>query len=515
MRGSLRWLGAAAGLLGLCCAAAAVTPELSVKKRRQAPIVTVLPHTLALNGVAARGTLQGHVREPGVGPVAGAFWNWTVRTVGVVAAIPSSRSAVTVVPLANGTTYIVGAVGSRKDSSLVTVTGIAAGGFACTGINVTVGQNLQALVTANGPGTTFCIRAGTHAQQSVLAKNRDTFRCEPGAIFDGQMTAAFAFYEVGGNPDSLTINGCEVTNYLAGAQRGAINAGVDQNEFTLRWTIDSSNIHHNNNLGLRIGSFMKVRWTKIHHNQKLGIGGVGDSVLIYKDSITDNNYLHQGALGDEAGGSKFVFTNDIIIRKSFFMNNYGPGMWWDICNKRYLADSNTVEGNLQEGVVTEVSYGGRIVFNTIRFNGLQDTRRFAWPWGAGIGIHASGGDSSGIDVSGNLLTGNAHGIAMIQQPRADGNYGNPSQCTATFVSWNVNVHNNTVIWGPGTLTFSAAVTDAGNNAFFTSRNNTFENNTYNGVSSAPAAAWAWMNAWRTTAEWIGFGNDTPLGTFNP
>ena len=78
-------------------------------------------------------------------------------------------------------------------------------------------------------------------------------------------------------------------------------------------------------------------------------------------------------------------------------------------------DSNTVEDNLQEGIVSEISYSALIRNNIVSRNGLGDVRRTTLLWGAGIGIHASGG--SGIEVTGNTLTGNAHGIGLIQQAR--------------------------------------------------------------------------------------------------
>lgn len=89
-----------------------------------APEVTVQPHTILLSGDTARATLQGHVREPLTGPVASASWTWTVRNTAVVQSISSTKSAVTLVPVADGNTYVVGAASGDSDSAAVTVTGI-------------------------------------------------------------------------------------------------------------------------------------------------------------------------------------------------------------------------------------------------------------------------------------------------------------------------------------------------------------------------------------------------------
>jgi hypothetical protein len=158
-----------------------------------------------------------------------------------------------------------------------------------------------------------------------------------------------------------------------------------------------------------------------------------------------------------------------------------------------------VEDNLREGIVTEISYSAVIRNNTVRRNGLNDSRRAAWLWGAGIGIHASGG--TGIEIYGNVLEGNAHGIALIQQNRACG-VGGGRCLLGPYLVQNVTVHDNTVKMATGA---TGAVTDTGDNAIFLSSNNRFTNNTY--VITGNARPFAWMNSYRTELEWKGFGQD--------
>jgi parallel beta-helix repeat protein len=284
---------------------------------------------------------------------------------------------------------------------------------------------------------------------------------------------------------------------------GAILAGGHgSGDGTSGWTVDSTEVRYNANLGIRLGHRMKVRWSNVHHNSTLGVGGVGDDILVEQSEIAYNNYQNAGTLGFEAGGTKFVLTNRLVLRGNFVHHNVGPGLWLDIGNDQSLIEGNRVEDNQQEGIVSEISYSAVIRNNTLRRNGLTDSRRTAWPWGAGIGIHSSGG--SGIEITGNVLEGNAHGIALIQQDRGSAN-NDPAARLGPYLVQNVYAHDNTITLGTGSLSGAAVVTDAGDNAIFTSRNNRFNSNSYRfpGVGRP----FAWMNAWRTDSEWRGYGQD--------
>ncbi len=367
------------------------------------------------------------------------------------------------------------------------------------------GESIQAAVNANGPGTTFLIKAGRHVRQSVVPKNRDTFRCEAGAILDGETVTPYAFMCSGPDPDDVRIVGCVIERYAPPAQMGAILAGGNTpSDGTSGWIVDSTEVRNNANLGIRLGGQMKVRWSNVHHNGQLGIGGIGDDILIEGNEIAYNNPSNLGNLDFEAGGTKFVLTNRLVVRNNFVHHNTGPGLWTDIDNDATLFEGNLVEDNLREGIITEISYSAIIRNNTVRRNGLNDSRSAVWLWGAGIGIHASGG--AGIEIYGNVLEGNAHGIALIQQNRACA-VGGGSCRLGPYLVQNVNVHDNTVTMATGA---TGAVTDLGDNAIFTSRNNRFTNNTY--VITGNARPFAWMNAYRTEAEWKGFGQDV-AGTF--
>src|SRR6185436_21089530 len=106
------------------------------------------------------------------------------------------------------------------------------------GIPIEPGQSIQAVVNANGPGSTFLIKAGRHLRQSVLPKSGDTFRCEAGAILDGDMVTPYAFTRSGPDPDDVRIVGCIIERYVPAAQMGAILAGgAGPSDGTSGWTI--------------------------------------------------------------------------------------------------------------------------------------------------------------------------------------------------------------------------------------------------------------------------------------
>jgi hypothetical protein len=376
-------------------------------------------------------------------------------------------------------------------------------------VSILPGQSIQAAVNANGLGTTYLIKAGRHIRQSVLPKSGDAFRCEPGAILDGENLTAHAFTRSGGDPDNVRIVGCVIERYAPPAQMGAILAGGHAaSDATSGWIVDSTEVRNNTNLGIRLGHRMKVRWSYVHHNGTLGIGGVGDDILVESTEIAYNNPSGAG-LGFESGGTKFVLTNRLTLRGNFVHHNQGPGLWLDIDNDAALIEQNRVEDNLQEGIVEEISYSAVIRYNTVRRNGLGDSRRTSWLWGAGIGIHASGG--SGVEIYGNVLEGNAHGIALIQQNRACGEGG--GRCLrGPYLVQNVYVHDNTVTLGSGSLSAAGGVQDVGDPAIFTSRNNRFMNNTY--ALGGKANPFAWMNGWPTAAGWRAYGQDL-TGSFTP
>ena len=58
----------------------------------------------------------------------------------------------------------------------------------------------------------------------------------------------------------------------------------------------------------------------------------------------DNNYA--GYKYDwEAGGSKFAFTQNLVVRNNYAHDNDGPGLWTDLENENTLYEHNHTASN--------------------------------------------------------------------------------------------------------------------------------------------------------------------------
>ncbi|MDP1465830.1 right-handed parallel beta-helix repeat-containing protein, partial [Klebsiella pneumoniae] len=82
---------------------------------------------------------------------------------------------------------------------------------------------------------------------------------------------------------------------------------------------------------------------------QIGIAGIGDDVLIENNEIAFNNYAGYGASW-EAGGTKFVRTNNLIVRGNRVHHNNGPGLWTDIDNMNSTISDNDVFYNTGAGI---------------------------------------------------------------------------------------------------------------------------------------------------------------------
>jgi hypothetical protein len=299
-------------------------------------------------------------------------------------------------------------------------------------------------------------------------------------------------FEATGN--NVTISGLTIEKYANIAQFGAIHP-----EGKTGWVIANNEVRWNHGVGVRTGTGAKVTGNNVHHNGQLGIGGVGSDVLVEGNEIAYNNAAGFN-YGWEGGGTKFVATSRLTLRSNFAHHNNGPGLWLDIDNIDFLLEGNRADDNYATvsaaapGIMIEISYGGIIRNNTARRNGAGFS---AWIWSAGILVAASGG--AGLEIYGNTVEDNEHGIAVVQQSRGSGRYG-------PYLVQNVNVHDNTIKMPRG---MTGAAQDVGDDGVFTSRNIRFERNNYN---LAGGGHFAWMNGERSDAQWRGYGMDT-TGTF--
>jgi len=365
--------------------------------------------------------------------------------------------------------------------------------------------NLNTIANASSQAT-FWFETGLHNMPGWPSmKGGQRFLGAPGAILDGMGTTEFAFY--GSAPD-ITVRNLEIRNFNNPIQLPCVRAGGhSEGESTTGWQVVNNNIH-NNVGGIRIGSNMLVQGNKINDNYQIGIGGIGNNSIMEYNEIARNNAAYGYNAGFEAGGSKWVLTNGLIVRRNFPHHNGGPGLWTDIDNDTVLYEENLVEDNGQMGIFHEISWQCLIRFNKIRRNGFYNP---VYAYGAGILCS----ESSNVEAHGNFLQDNWNELSAVQGNRvADG----PGKYGTGFKVRNLYYHDNTVV-----KTFKPAADSSGNGAIaaglmtgnqpevFTSENNRFEDNDYY-LSNSTNNWFAWDNGNRPWGSWNSYGNDTPGGT---
>ena len=293
-------------------------------------------------------------------------------------------------------------------------------------------------MNANAAGTTFILKAGTHIRQSVIPKSGNRFFGEPGAVLDGQGVTPHAFSK--GNapyPSNVTISGLKITGYAPGFQGGAVDAGgYSTSEGSTGWVIDSNEVSYNDEYGIRIGNSMQITSNHVHHNRRLNLGGSGNNTLIAGNEVAFGHYLNDFDTDFEAGGTKFTYTDGLVLRGNYVHDNVGVGLHMDLNNINTIIEGNLVDHNGSDGIVVEISYKTTIFNNTVTDNGWADPRnRYSFIWNAGIGIHAS----PNVEIYGNTVSGNYTGIVAIDQNRSTdaAKYG-------AHVTSNLYVHNNII-----------------------------------------------------------------------
>jgi parallel beta-helix repeat protein len=356
-----------------------------------------------------------------------------------------------------------------------------------SGVPIPVGSSIQSYVDSHPDGTTFVLRSGVHHGQRIKPKTGQVFVGEPGAILDGD-GADFAFR---GTAANITIRNLIIEDYAPGAQMGAIKGGGhSREESTEGWTIEGCEIRYNEGGGIRTGNRMRVLNNKVHHNSQIGMVGMGDGLLVEGNEIAYNNWEKKFAYGWEAGGTKFVRTDGLIVRNNWSHHNWGPGLWTDIDNINVTYEGNLVEDNADSGIFHEISYRGVIRNNTVRRNGYD--RAGDWAYGAGILV----AHSPDVEVHGNVLENNMNGIMAIQQDRGSGGYG-PHRLD------NLYVHDNQITQQSGNWAAGTAQ-DVGDMGVF-SRNLRFDRNTY--TLSGDNRWFEWNNGEHRASTWRSFGMD--------
>ena len=294
-------------------------------------------------------------------------------------------------------------------------------------------------------------------------------------------TASAAFN--GPFTNAVTLQHLVVEKFANPAQTPAVVAGSS-------WTVRDSEIRFNHGIGIKAGSNSQIIGNRVRHQGQLGLAGSGTNILFENNEI-DHNNTAGFSWNWEAGGSKWVYTDGLVVRGNNSHDNNGPGLWTDINNIRTTYENNTVSDNAGPGIFHEISYDAIIRNNVISRNGLN----LGGIWWGGAGIYVS--NSPNVEVYGNTLVGNGGGIGLRADDRGTGIYG-------PYELHDVYVHDNDVTLTEGVTGLVQNVSD---DSYFTGRNIRFEYNTYR-LDDLAARNFEWMNSARTKSEWMSYGQDT-------
>jgi hypothetical protein len=248
--------------------------------------------------------------------------------------------------------------------------------------------------------------------------------------------------------------------YASRAQHGAIDFPGGRN-----WILRNVTARWNHGLGARVGPGTHISGGSFSNNGQLGLAGSGSYILIEGAEIAHNNYAGFNS-GWEAGGTKFVRTDNLVVRKNCVHNNDGPGLWTDADNINIEFVDNLVFDNRGDGIKHEISYRAKIHGNTVARNGHE---RLNWLWGSQILIQ----NSQDVEAYNNVVEVRAdfgNGIAVINQKRGEGRYG-------PRIAKNNFIHNNTIIH-LGASGLNGMVADHGREWFDENSGNVFDHNTY-------------------------------------
>lgn len=293
----------------------------------------------------------------------------------------------------------------------------------------------------------------------------------------------------GSGAANVVVRGLVIEMFANEASSGAVQASDG-------WIIDANEIRQNHGIGLQGGDV--VTRNRIHHNGQLGFATHGATGTLFAHNEVSYNNAADYDWFWEAGGTKFMITTNLVVRSNYVHHNRGAGLATDWDNIGTVYEANRVEDNLGVGIFHEASYDAVIRNNVVRRNGHATRGGFD---GAGIGLNSS----QNVEIVGNTIEGNLHGVGIVTSTRVNGKYG-------AHGTKNVHIHDNTISVGQPIGASGLASDD---HADYTTNNNRFQANRYT-YCQTRAFAWQRPNgtgyAYVTKDEWIAAGNDT-TGSF--
>lgn len=295
-------------------------------------------------------------------------------------------------------------------------------------------------------------------------------------------------YAFDGTATGVVIRNLIIEKYANNAQEGAIRARGANG-----WRVEGNTIRLNHSAGINLHHNLKLIGNVITRNGQIGIAGIGNDVLVENNEISYNNYARY-APGWEAGGTKFAYTNRLVVRGNYVHRNTGPGLWTDIDNRNSLYENNIVAYNTEMGIFHEISYAATIRNNWVGWNAFPNYT-VGWLYGAQIFISTS----RDVIVENNTVVvpdvNGANGITAVQQNRPP------------WQTRNVTVRNNT-IYHLGNRGINGAAADFDSGGMFAGGLSWSGNDYFVPTGGTGNNRFEWSAVQRNFASWQGLGFDT-------
>jgi parallel beta-helix repeat protein len=436
----------------------------------------------------------------------------------------------------------------------------------CEGIDVVPGTNLRALVEAEAPGTTFCLRAGIHRVFTpIFPKAGQKFIGEPGTIVSGArvldnwVQEGSHYYVDGQTEQSEPYGECtegtgsacrynedvyfddtRLDRVLSLGELGSgkfffdydadrIYIGDDPNGHTVEVAVGPQFMDGYNTSGGNVvrnlivekfatrasvsaiqgGDGWVIENNEFRFNHGIGVGLHGT------DSVLRNNFIHHnGQLG--MGGYKTVGSL-VEGNEVSFNNTAGFDRGWEAGASKFVYAANlTVRGNFVHD-----NYGNGLWTDGDAINVVYEDNIAVRQEGNGIHHEIScdavirnntfsdngGGGivvtaSQNVVVKRNVVENNGQGIVLWHQDR-ERDPNDPHECA--WILKDVRVRHNSVTMGQG---YTGALVCCGvenPEAVYAGDRLEFVGNSYHlGSLQQP---FHWLGSLVTVDEWIGYGND--------
>lgn len=289
---------------------------------------------------------------------------------------------------------------------------------------------------------------------------------------DRLVETSVATYAFHGFASNIVVANLIIEHYANLAQTGAIQGDEGKD-----WIVRDNIIQWNHGTGLRVGENMLASNNLVINNGQLGIAGTGNNSTVEWNNMGHNNYAGYTMLW-EAGGAKFVGSNNLIIRNNYVYDNEGPGLWTDTDNINVLIESNLVMNNARMGIFHETSYDAVINNNIVISN---SPNWYPWVYGSQILIATS----SNTEVYNNYVVtseNGGNGLTFLEQNRGSGIYG-VWETRNNFAYNNIVVHLNDDA-------LSGIASDYNQSSLLNHGNNRFDNNMYY-VTNPNDTYWSW------------------------